>query len=262
MFKTLSTIALTLTLTTGFAFAGANCGAKKCASESATAAKAPVTQPAAQSATNPVDVAAAGMEPALTPLQKASYGIGFSMGQQVGQMGDAVDLSILISGLTDSVKGNKAQFTQEQLKAAFSALDAYMAAKANQAGAANVKEGKDFLKTNATKEGVKTTASGLQYKITKEGTGKSPAATDTVRVHYRGTFIDGKTFDSSYDRGEPVEFPLGGVIPGWTEGLQLIKEGGKAMLWIPGDLAYGPQGRGGIPPSSTLIFEIELLEVK
>ncbi|MBL4701608.1 MAG: FKBP-type peptidyl-prolyl cis-trans isomerase [Phycisphaeraceae bacterium] len=259
MFKTLSAIALTLTLTAGFAFA-ADKGHE--GHDHATTQPA-ATQPATtHPAMNPVDIAAASMEPVLTPLQKASYGIGFSMGQQIGQMGEAVDLTVLISGLTDSVQGNEPQFTQEQLKAAFAALDAHMSQKTNQAGTANVKEGDDFLKANAAKEGVKTTASGLQYKITKVGTGKSPTATDTVRVHYRGTFIDGKTFDSSYDRGEPVEFPLSGVIPGWTEGLQLIKEGGKAMLWIPGDLAYGPQGRGEIPPSATLIFEIELLEVK
>lgn len=124
-------------------------------------------------------------------------------------------------------------------------------------------KGEKFLKENATKEGVKTTASGLQYKITKEGEGKSPAATDSVLVHYRGTLLDGKEFDSSYKRNEPIEFPLNRVIPGWTEGLQLLKEGGKATLYIPSKLAYGSRGAGGvIGPDETLIFEVELLKVR
>ncbi len=124
-------------------------------------------------------------------------------------------------------------------------------------------KGEAFLKDNSTKEGVKTTASGLQYKITKEGEGKSPKATDTVLVHYKGTLLDGKEFDSSYKRNEPIEFPLSGVIPGWTEGLQLLKEGGKATLYIPSKLAYGTRGAGGlIGPNETLIFEVELLKVR
>ncbi len=125
-------------------------------------------------------------------------------------------------------------------------------------------KGAAFLKANATKEGVKTTASGLHYKITKEGTGKSPKATDTVKVHYKGTLLDGKEFDSSYKRGEPIEFPLNRVIPGWTEGVQLAKEGGKIELYIPSKLAYGEGGTPGGPigPNETLIFEIELIQVK
>lgn len=126
-----------------------------------------------------------------------------------------------------------------------------------------LERGQKFLKDNASKDGVKTTASGLQYKITQEGTGKNPKATDTVVVHYKGTTIDGKEFDSSHKRGEPATFPLNRVIPGWTEGLQLIKEGGKATLYIPSELAYGKRGAGAdIGPDETLIFEVELLKVQ
>jgi len=127
----------------------------------------------------------------------------------------------------------------------------------------NLEKGEAFLKANATQPGVKTTASGLQYKIITEGTGRSPKATDTVKVNYRGTTIDGKEFDSSYKRNAPIEFPLNGVIPGWTEGLQLVKEGGKIQLFIPSNLAYGKAGAGGaIGPDETLIFDVELLQVR
>lgn len=127
----------------------------------------------------------------------------------------------------------------------------------------NLAKGQAFLKENAAKPGVHTTPSGLQYKIISEGAGKSPKASDTVRVNYRGTTIDGVEFDSSYKRNEPIEFPLNGVIPGWTEGVQLMKEGGKIELFIPSSLAYGSQGAGGvIAPDSTLVFEIELLKIK
>lgn len=125
-------------------------------------------------------------------------------------------------------------------------------------------KGEIFLKENATKEGVKTLPSGLQYKVVKEGSGKAPKATDTVSVHYRGTLIDGKEFDSSHKRGEPAEFPVNAVIKGWTEALQLMKEGSKWMLYIPASLAYGERGTPGGPigPNETLIFEVELLKVK
>jgi FKBP-type peptidyl-prolyl cis-trans isomerase len=127
----------------------------------------------------------------------------------------------------------------------------------------NLEKGQAFLKENASKPGVKTTPSGLQYKVITEGHGKKPKATDTVLVHYRGTMIDGQEFDSSYKRNEPISFPLNGVIPGWTEGVQLMKEGGKIQLFIPSNLAYGSRGAGGvIPPDSTLVFDIELLKVQ
>jgi FKBP-type peptidyl-prolyl cis-trans isomerase len=124
-------------------------------------------------------------------------------------------------------------------------------------------DGAQFLADNAKKPGVSTTASGLQYKVDREGTGKAPRATDTVEVHYRGTLIDGKEFDSSYGRNQTIEFPLNGVIAGWTEGLKLMKEGGKTTFYIPSTLGYGTRGAGGvIPGDATLIFEVELVKVK
>lgn len=130
------------------------------------------------------------------------------------------------------------------------------------AQSSNLEKGQAFLKENASKPGVHTTPSGLQYKIITEGTGKRPAVTDTVLVNYRGTTIDGVEFDSSYKRNDPISFPLNGVIPGWTEGVQLIKEGGKIQLFIPSNLAYGPKGAGGvIPPDATLLFDVELIKV-
>jgi FKBP-type peptidyl-prolyl cis-trans isomerase FkpA len=127
-----------------------------------------------------------------------------------------------------------------------------------------LEKGEKFLAENKTKEGVKTTASGLQYKITEEGTGKSPASADHVLVHYEGKLLDGTIFDSSIKRGEPIAFPLNGVIPGWTEGLQLMKEGGKAILYIPSKLAYGARGTPGGPigPNETLIFEVQLIKIQ
>jgi FKBP-type peptidyl-prolyl cis-trans isomerase len=138
-----------------------------------------------------------------------------------------------------------------------------MQAKHKAAGDKNLKEGDDFLTANGKKEGVKTLPSGLQYKVIKSGTGRSPKATDTVKVHYNGTLTDGTVFDSSVQRGEPATFPVNQVIPGWTEALQLMKEGDKWQLYIPSKLAYGEQGAGGkIGPNSALIFDVELLSIE
>lgn len=192
----------------------------------------------------------------------ASYGIGYSIGQNLKQAGIPVDLTILQKGLQDALDGKEPVFTQEQLQAAMMALQAEMQGKMQNAGMNAEKEGTAFRETNKAKTGVTQTASGLQIETLKEGTGPNPVASDTVKVHYVGTLIDGSKFDSSVDRGTPATFPLTGVISGWTEGLQLVKVGGKAKLVIPPNLAYGPEGRPPqIPPNSTLVFEVELIEI-
>lgn len=198
---------------------------------------------------------------------KVAYGIGLDIGKKIKSQQIEVDLDLVARGIKDGVAG-KAALTDEQLMEAMQAFSqemmTKMAAAAKTAGEKNQKEGDAFLAANKTKPGVKTTASGLQYKVLKSGTGKTPKATDTVKTNYRGTLIDGKQFDSSYDRGEPAEFPVNGVIPGWTEALQLMKVGDKWQLFIPANLAYGanPRPGGPIGPNATLVFDIELLDVK
>ena len=190
-----------------------------------------------------------------------SYAIGQQIGRQFKAQGLDIDAPTLTASIQDALKGKKSKLTPEQMEATMKkARDAQMA-KSEAEGKENRAKGDKFLADNKSKPGVKTTASGLQYQVLTEGTGKSPAATDTVKVNYLGTLIDGTKFDSSYDRKEPAQFPLNGVIKGWTEGLQLMKVGGKTRFFVPSDLAYGPQGRPGIPPNSVLIFEVELLEI-
>jgi FKBP-type peptidyl-prolyl cis-trans isomerase FkpA/FKBP-type peptidyl-prolyl cis-trans isomerase FklB len=152
--------------------------------------------------------------------------------------------------------------TPEEMREAMTKMQQGQAAKQEATAKANIELGAKFLEENKKKTGVKVTGSGLQYEVLQEGKGSAPAATDTVKVHYTGTLIDGTKFDSSYDRKEPVEFPVGGVIKGWTEALLMMSPGAKWKLAIPSDLAYGPQGRPGIPPNAVLLFEVELLEVK
>ena len=199
-----------------------------------------------------------------TQDQKVSYMIGLDMGSYLKKMDFKVDKAALIQGIEDTLSGGKILFTPEQiatLKQEFGKkMQDEQMAKAKVAGDKNEKEGAEFLEKNKKEKGVITTASGLQYQIITQGTGAKPKATDVVTVNYRGTTVDGKEFDSSYKRGQPATFPVTGVIPGWTEALQLLNVGTKAKLVVPANLAYGPRGAGpDIGPNATLIFEIELI---
>ncbi len=213
-----------------------------------------------------VNVTAADKPDLKDPKQKASYAIGTDIGASFKKQELDIDVQALAAGIIDSFAG-KAALTDAEIKETLTAfrtaMMGKMEAKAKVAGEKNIKDGEAFLADNAKKEGVKTTASGLQYKVLKTGKGKTPKATDTVKTHYHGRLIDGTVFDSSVDRGEPVSFPVNQVIPGWTEALQLMKEGDKWQLYIPSKLAYGERGAGGkIGPNSTLIFDVELISIE
>lgn len=203
-----------------------------------------------------------------TPREKAGYALGAKIGGDLRRQGvnEAVDPATVARGIKDALAGTKSLMTDDEVRAALTQLQSQVRekqeAKAHEAGGANRKEGETFLAANKTKEGVTTLPDGLQYKIMKEGSGPKPSATDTVSVNYRGTLISGKEFDSSYKRGQATTFPVGGVIKGWTEALQLMPVGSKWQLFIPSDLAYGDRGAGGdIGPGETLIFEVELLSI-
>ena len=199
--------------------------------------------------------------------QKVSYGIGLNIGNQLKQDDLNLDINLLSQGIADAISGAQPKISPQELQAAMmefqQQMQAKMMAKAAAAGAENKAAGEKFLAENAKAEGVKVTDSGLQYKVIKEGEGPMPKATDKVKTHYRGTLLDGTVFDSSYDRGEPVTFPVNGVIAGWTEALQKMKVGSKWKLFVPSDLAYGERGAGQqIGPNQTLVFEVELLGIE
>jgi FKBP-type peptidyl-prolyl cis-trans isomerase len=202
-----------------------------------------------------------------TDAQKFGYAIGVDIGKSLSPVKDEVDIDALIAGLDEALAGKEPRLNDEDREKVKSEVTRKLqqkqveerTAKAAAAKAA----GEKFLAENGKREGVKTTESGLQYEILTEGTGATPKATDKVTVHYKGTLIDGTEFDSSYARGQPVTFPLGNVIPGWTEGLQLVKTGGKAKLYIPSSLGYGERGAGAkIGPNETLVFEVELIGIE
>ena len=194
---------------------------------------------------------------------KVSYSIGLNVGANFKKQGQELNPDALLAGVKDALSGKTPALTENEQKETMEAWSKQMEDKQKVAGEKNAADATKFLAENKKKDGVKTTASGLQYKVTKEGTGAQPKETDTVTVNYRGTLINGTEFDSSYKRGQPATFPVNGVIKGWTEALQLMKTGSKYQLFIPADLAYGPRAAGpDITPNSALIFEVELLEVK
>jgi FKBP-type peptidyl-prolyl cis-trans isomerase FklB len=227
--------------------------------------KTPAARKPGTTAAKPATTAA----PLTTQKQKESYALGMSIGLGFKKQGldKSIDSAIVARAMRDALAGTKTAMTEDEMKAALQQLrtefQAAQEAKAKEAGASNRKEGETFLAENKSKDGVKVLPDGLQYKVLTEGNGPKPAATDTVTVNYRGTLINGKEFDSSYKRGQPATFPVGGVIKGWTEALQLMPVGSKWQLFIPSDLAYGdsPRPGGDIAPGDTLIFEVELLSI-
>jgi FKBP-type peptidyl-prolyl cis-trans isomerase FklB len=202
-----------------------------------------------------------------TDQQKISYIIGRQIGGDFKNQSIEITFEDFFQGVRSSYLGEESEINEEEVGRVMGAFQEKMQAAAQElsekAGAENIAQGTAFLTENKLVEGVTVTDSGLQYRVLQSGTGASPELTSTVETHYEGTLIDGTVFDSSYQRGETVSFPVNGVIPGWTEALQLMKEGDIWELAIPSDLAYGPQGAGGtIQPHSTLRFKVELIKVK
>lgn len=240
----------------------------------APAAAPPAPKKPASTTTKPAAPKPATAKPAAPPAvpelktttEKFSYAVGTNLGKSMKSQSVAVDPEILARGLKDAIAGEKPLLTDDEMRAALVEVQKQVqerqTAVAKVQAEKNQKAGEEFLAANKSKEGVVTLPSGLQYKILKAGDGPKPALTDTVKCNYRGTFLDGQEFDSSYSRNEPTEFPVNGVIKGWTEALQLMPVGSKWQLFIPSDLAYGERGAGNdIAPNSTLIFEVELLSI-
>jgi FKBP-type peptidyl-prolyl cis-trans isomerase FklB len=249
------------------------------------AASTPSSTPASSQAAAPAKTApsAAAKKPATTAKpatgltlktqkEKASYALGMNIGNGFKRQGVPVDPALVARGLRDAMNGAKPLLSDQDAQAALTQLknemntkmqaqQQEMQAKAHEAAAGNKKIGDAFLAANKAKDGVVTLPSGLQYKILTAGTGSKPTASDTVTCNYKGALVDGTEFDSSYKRGEPASFAVGGVIKGWTEALQLMPTGSKWQLVIPSDLAYGDAGRPGIPPGATLVFEVELISI-
>lgn len=202
-----------------------------------------------------------------TTVDQASYAIGLNIGNGINADDLKVNVDALVQGIKDALAKAEPRLTAAQISAALTAFQREMqtkaATRAKTLGEKNMRDGKAFLATNKTRQGVVTLPSGLQYAVLKKGNGPSPKVTDTVRTHYHGTLLDGTVFDSSVERKEPATFPVGRVIRGWTEALQLMQVGSKWRLFVPSELAYGPQGAGGdIGPHAVLIFDVELLAIE
>ena len=198
-----------------------------------------------------------------TAHNKVSYGIGRQMGAQLrGNDFKGINIELVMAGLADAYEGVEDLVGVEEMSKAYGEIQAQIQKEVAAEAEANQKVGQDFLEANKAKDGIQVTESGLQYEVLTEGKGEIPETTSKVKTHYHGTFIDGRVFDSSVERGEPATFPVNGVISGWTEALTMMPVGSKWKLYIPSDLAYGSQGASGsIPPNTTLVFEVELLEI-
>lgn len=227
--------------------------------------------PAAKAPAAKTGQSAAARSTAAVPLktqkEKFSYALGMNIGASMRKQAVPVDPASLSRGLRDSLAGGKTLLTEEEARAVLTQMQNDMRAKQQEKGmqesAGNKKKGEEFLAANKSKEGIVTLPSGMQYKILKQGTGPKPTASDSVVCNYRGTLLNGNEFDSSSKHGGPATFPVGGVIKGWTEALQLMPVGSKWQLFIPSDLAYGDRGAGGdIGPGATLIFEVELVSIE
>jgi len=228
------------------------------------AAEESATQPVAAPEPAAAEIAADAVS-LTTELEKISYIIGTQIAGNIKKANIEVNIDSLAQGIKDVLEGKKLALSQAEMQTVYGAWQTRMkqkqAAEQAKAAAENLAKGTAFLEANKAKEGVVVLPSGLQYKVITEGTGNTPVATDRVKTHYRGTLIDGKEFDSSYKRGQPATFGVTQVIKGWTEALQLMKEGAKWELYIPANLAYGTRDTPTIPANSTLIFEIELIEI-
>ncbi|MDI1250056.1 MAG: FKBP-type peptidyl-prolyl cis-trans isomerase [Lacunisphaera sp.] len=224
-----------------------------CGKQPAKTAAAPGTPPPAASAVPGIE----------SVDQKVSYGIGYNMGSSLGREKMVqVDKAAFLAGIEDGLAGAKTRIPDAEIEAAFTAMQQKVSTEMAAAAEKQLAACNDFLAKNKAKTGVTVTASGLQYEVLKSGTGPKPKTTDTVKVHYHGTLMDGTVFDSSVERNEPIEFAVTGVIPGWVEALQLMSVGDKWKLTIPPAIAYGPRATGKIPANSVLIFEVELLGIK
>lgn len=232
--------------------------------KSADKADADKTAPAADAGKPADGKAIAGLP---TEKDRVSYMIGMGLGKSLEPIKDEIDFDVVAKAVKSSLAGEKLLMDEKQAQEInetfMQKMQAKQIAEMMAKSKKNLEDGQKFLAENGKKPNVKTTASGLQYEVVTEGTGPKPTASDVVRVHYKGTLLDGKTFDSSYDRGEPVVFPLGQVVPGWQEGIALMPVGSKYKLWIPAKLGYGEKGTPGGPigPNATLAFEVELLEI-
>ena len=239
------------------------------AQQTAKPAQKPAAQPAKPAAQSAAPAQPSGAQQAGKPesvQDRASYVIGYNLGRTLKQNDVNANSDLIVKGLRDGLGGGTGMLTDAEMQSTMQEFQKQVQeqqeAKQKVIGEKNKTEGEAFLAKNKARAGVKTTASGLQYEVQKEGTGPNPKATDTVTVNYKGTLMDGSTFDSSYDRGQPATFVLNQVIPGWTEGVQLMKVGSKYKFYIPAALGYGDKGAGNtIGPNSPLIFEVELLSI-